>query len=71
MEKKLAAPRFYFFLKMSCTALLLCAFLSACNKESGGTQPQQPPPTVEVMTLSYTNYQGYTKIAGNLESPAM
>jgi len=70
MEKKLAAPRFYFFLKMSCTALLLCACLSACNKESGGTQPQQPAPTVEVITLSYTNYQGYTKIAGNLESPA-
>lgn len=70
MEKKLATPRSYFFLKLSCTVLLLCACLSGCNKKSGDTLPQQPPPTVEVITLSYTNYQAYTKIAGNLESPA-
>ena len=70
MEKKLVTPQSYFFLKTSCAVLLLCACLSGCSKKSGDTLPQQQPPTVEVITLSYTNYQGYAKIAGNLESPA-
>ena len=49
---------------------MLCLAISGCGKKADSQIPQQPPPTVEVITLSHTNYQGYAEIAGNLESPA-
>lgn len=56
-------------LGMSCVILAATVGIMGCSK-SQTKAPEQQAPSVEIIKLTSTNYQGYAEIVGNTEAPA-